>query len=78
MPPIGKLENVYCFKPVKTFCSDVRDCLGITLTCIFPVSNYYEELVPIEAKNAMSLMALWNAVFSGQRYIMHKREIEED
>lgn len=78
MPPTGKLENVYCFKPVKTFCSDVRDCLGITLTSIFPVSNYYEELEPIEAKNAMSLMALWNAVDSGQRYIMHKREIEED
>lgn len=78
LPSTGKLENVYAFKRVKEFCSEVRDSIGITLSFIFPVSNYYEELEPSDVKNAMSLMAVWNCVFDGQRYIMHKRQLEEE
>lgn len=77
LPENGKLENVYTYKSVKELCEKVRDSLGITLGCIFPVSNYYEELTPNDAKNAMSLMAIWNATVNGQSYMKNKRLSEE-
>ena len=73
LPENGKLENAYTYHSVKYLCEKVRDSLGITLSFIFPVSNYYEELKPNDAKNAMSLMAIWNAVVNGQRYMMNKK-----
>ncbi|XP_078330483.1 interferon-induced protein 44-like [Crassostrea virginica] len=74
LPPDGKLEDVYTCQRVKDFCSEVRDLLGITLSFIFPVSNYYEELEPSDVKNAMSLMVVWIVVANGHRYIMNKRQ----
>ena len=78
LPPKRKLENVYTCQRVEEVCLDVSHFLDITLSVIFPVSNYYEQLEPSVVENAMSLTALWNVVTSGQRYIMHKRRIKEN
>lgn len=67
--PEDEIKGVYKFQRVKEFSLEVGVFLDIPLTMIFPVSNYHEELEPNNAKNALSLMALWNAVASGDRYL---------
>lgn len=41
---------------------------------VHPVSNYSDEMIPDDAKNALSLMALWDIVETGKRHINQKAE----
>lgn len=44
------------------------------LQSVHPVSNYSDERIPVDAKNALSLMALWDIVETGERHIKQKAE----
>lgn len=47
----------------------MSEAFGVDLFHVIPVSNYFEEVTPNEAKNAMSLFNLWRVFKSGKEYI---------
>ncbi|XP_022309286.2 interferon-induced protein 44-like [Crassostrea virginica] len=72
--PNMDMENIFKYKCVKTICEDVARFLQMDLQSVHPVANYYEEIKPSAAKNALSLMALWDIFECGERYIQKKLE----
>ena len=68
------MENVFKYKCVKTICEEVSEFLEMEIQSVHPVSNYSDELIPDDAKNALSLMALWDIVETGERHINQKAE----
>lgn len=57
--PNDDMKNVYKYKCVRKYCEKVSEAFGINILHVIPVSNYFEEVTPNVAKNAMSLFTLW-------------------
>lgn len=67
--PNDDIKNAYKYPLVRKYCNDVSEAFGVDLFHVIPVSNYFEEVTPNEAKNAMSLFNLWRVFKSGKEYI---------
>lgn len=67
--PNDNMKNAYQYPCVRGYCEKVSEAFGIDLLHVIPVSNYYEEVAPNDAKNAMSLFNLWRVFNSGKQYI---------
>lgn len=63
------LENAYKYHRLREICDDVAKALMLNPNRVIPVSNYFEEMSPTDAKNAMSLFALWKVCSAGRDYI---------
>lgn len=71
--PNEDMECAYQYEGLKDICQRVSKTLDILKSHVIPVSNYTEdEGEASDAKNAMSLMALFRVVSSGQDYIKQK------
>lgn len=68
------MENVFRYKSVKEICDEVAEFLQIEISSVHPVSNYHEEITPSVAKNVLALMALWDIIDCGQKYIQQRYE----
>lgn len=68
------MESVFKYGCVKEVCRDVAVFLEMDIHSVHPVANYGDEREPSDAKNALSLMALWNMFESGERFIERKLE----
>lgn len=75
--PNDDMKNAYKYPNVRKYCNRVSEVFGVDLLHVIPVSNYFEEVTPNDAKNAMSLFNLWRVFKSGKEYIerrWHKKE----
>lgn len=63
------MKKAYSYHCVRTHCKEVSHEFNIDLLHVIPVSNYFEEVVPNDAKNAMSLFNFWRIFKSGKEYI---------
>lgn len=70
--PDEDLENASEYENVTKVCEQVSKVLKLEANHIIPVSNYFGEAVPNQAKNEMSLNALWRICISGRDYIQRK------
>lgn len=68
------MENAFNYKCVKDICQKVAGFLEIDMHSVHPVSNYYDENEPTVAKDALSLIALWDIFQCGKRNIEKKLE----
>lgn len=71
------MKNAYQYPTVRRYCETVSPAFGVDLLHIIPVSNYYEEVVPNDAKDAMSLFNMWRVVNSAKEYIERQRKCKE-
>lgn len=67
--PNFDMKKAYSYHCVRTHCKEVSHEFNIDLLHVIPVSNYFEEVVPNDAKNAMSLFNFWRIFKSGKEYI---------
>lgn len=63
------MENAYNYPCIRKICNFVSEALMLNPNRVIPVSNYFEEMSPTDAKNAMSLFALWKVCSAGRDYI---------
>lgn len=63
------IENAYKYPCIRPICDNVAKALMLDPNRVIPVSNYFEEMAPTNAKNAMSLFALWKVCSAGRDYI---------
>lgn len=75
--PNGDMINVYKYPCVRKFCDEVSVVFGVDLLHVIPVSNYFDEVAPNDAKNAMSLFNLWRVFNSTKEYI-ERRWLKEE
>lgn len=75
--PDDDIKNAYKYPIVRRYCESVSSAFGVDLLHIIPVSNYYEEVVPNDVKNAMSLFNLWRVVNSAKEYIERQHKCKE-
>lgn len=76
--PNSDMENAYKYNIVKKICQRVSEALDVDLFHVIPVSNYFDEGAPNDAKNAMSLYSLWRVFNSGREYIERKLKNKRD
>lgn len=76
--PNSDMENAYKYNIVKKICQKVSEALDVDLFHVIPVSNYFEEVAPNDAKSAMSLYCLWRVFNSGREYIERKMKNKGD
>lgn len=67
--PNSDMINAYKYPCVRKLCEEVSVVFGVDLLHVIPVSNYFDEVVPNDAKNAMSLFNLWRVFNSTKEYI---------
>lgn len=67
--PNSDMKNAYKYPSVHKYCDDVSVAFGVDLLHVIPVSNYFDEVAPNDAKNAMSLFNLWRVFISSKEYI---------
>lgn len=67
--PNDDMKNAYTYQCVRSYCKSVSGVFGVDLFHVIPVSNYFEEVAPNDAKNAMSLFNLWRVFNSSKEYI---------
>uniref|UniRef100_A0A8W8P034 Septin-type G domain-containing protein n=1 Tax=Magallana gigas TaxID=29159 RepID=A0A8W8P034_MAGGI len=67
--PNSDMINAYKYPCVRKFCEEVSVVFGVDLLHVIPVSNYFDEVAPNDAKNAMSLFNLWRVFNSTKEYI---------
>lgn len=75
--PNDDMRNAYKYPTVHVYCNDVAEAFGVDLLHVIPVSNYFEEVVPNDAKNAMFLFNLWRVFNSTKKYIERRWFKEE-
>lgn len=66
------MKNAYKYPCVYEHCKKVSVAFGVDLLHVIPVSNCFDEVVPNDAKNAMSLFNLWR-VFNSTKEYMERR-----
>lgn len=71
------MQNAYRYPRVYEYCKKVSEAFGVDLLHVIPVSNYFDEVVPNDAKNAMSLFNLWRVFISTKEYI-ERRWVKEE
>lgn len=74
--PNDDMKNAYKYRCVKKFCEKASEALDVDLLHVLPVSNYFEEVAPNDAKNAISLYNLWRVFNLGKEYIERHSETE--
>lgn len=67
--PNDDMKNAYKYPRVHKYCEQVSEAFGVDLLHVIPVSNYFDEVAPSDAKNAMSLYNLWRVFESTKEYI---------
>lgn len=67
--PNDDMKYAYTYPIVHKFCREVSEAFGVDLLHVIPVSNYFDEVLPNDAKNAMSLFNLWRVFISTKEYI---------
>lgn len=67
--PNDDMKHAYKYPCVRARCKLVSKAFGVDLLHVIPVSNYFEEVTPNDAKNAMSLFNLWRVFNSTKEYI---------
>lgn len=75
------MKNAYKYRCVRKVCEWASEALDVDLLHVLPVSNYFEEVAPNDAKNAISLFNLWRVFHLGKEYIERhsmKKETHED
>lgn len=75
--PNSDMKNAYRYPRVYEYCKKVSEAFGVDLLHVIPVSNYFDEVVPNDAKNAMSLFNLWRVFISTKEYI-ERRWLKEE
>lgn len=75
--PNSDMKNAYKYPHVHKYCEQVSMAFGVDLYHVIPVSNYFEEVAPNDAKNAMSLFSLWRVFESTKEYIERRWHKEE-
>lgn len=75
--PNSDMKNAYKYPKVHKYCEQVSEAFGVDLLHVIPVSNYFDEVVPNDAKNAMSLFNLWR-VFNSTREYIERRWVKEE
>lgn len=63
------MKNAYKYPRVHKYCEQVSEDFGVDLLHVIPVSNYFNEVAPNHAKNAISLYNLWRVFNSTKQYI---------
>lgn len=76
--PNSDMANAYKYNIVKKICKRVADALDVDLFHVIPVSNYFDEVAPNDAKSAMSLYCFWRVFNSGREYIERKSKNQRD
>lgn len=76
--PNSDMKNAYKYPCVRKLCKKVSEALDVDLLHVLPVSNYFEEVVPNDAKNAISLLNLWRVFNLGKEYIERQTESETE
>lgn len=79
--PNFDIKKAYSYHCVRTHCEKVSNEFNIDLLHVIPVSNYFEEVAPNDAKNAMSLFNFWRIFKSGKEYIerqWNKQDANDD
>lgn len=71
------MKNAYRYPRVYEYCKKVSEAFSVDLLHVIPVSNYFDEVVPNDAKNAMSLFNLWRVFISTKEYI-ERRWVKEE
>lgn len=71
------MKNAYKYPCVYEYCKKVSDAFGVDLLHVIPLSNYFDEVAPNDAKNAMSLFNLWRVFNSTKEYI-ERRWLNEE
>lgn len=67
--PNDDMENAFRYRCLTETCQKVSNVFDFDLHHVIPVSNYHGESFSSNAKNAMSLIALWRVCSSGKDYI---------
>lgn len=67
--PNEDMKNAYRYGCVRKLCERVAAVFDVDLYHVIPVSNYFVEVAPNDAKNAMSLLNLWRVFHSGRDFI---------
>lgn len=67
--PNSDMINAYTYPCVRKFCEEVSVVFGVDLLHVIPVSNFFDEVAPNDAKKAMSLFNLWRVFNSTKEYI---------
>lgn len=75
--PNDDMKYAYTYPLVHKYCKEVSKAFGVDLLHVIPVSNYFNEVLPNDAKNAMSLFNLWRVFNSTKEYI-ERRWIKEE
>lgn len=76
--PNSDIKDAYKYPCVRKFCKKASEALDVDLLHVLPVSNYFEAVVPNDAKNAMSLFNLWRVFNLGKEYIKRQTESETE
>ncbi|KAI4902000.1 hypothetical protein NFI96_003046 [Prochilodus magdalenae] len=63
------LQQIYRSRKIKEKMQDCSNKLGSPMKCIFPVSNYYEEIETNDTKDVLILTALLQIVKSAIDYV---------
>lgn len=63
------MKKAYRYRIVQKICKKVSVAFEVDLLHVIPVSNYFEEAAPNDAKNAMFLFNFWRIFSSGKEYI---------
>lgn len=66
--PNNDMKNAYKYRIVQKICKKVSVAFEVDLLHVIPVSNYFEEAAPNDAKNAMFLFNFWRVFSSGKEY----------
>lgn len=67
--PNNDMKNAYRYRILQKICKKVSVAFEVDLLHVIPVSNYFEEAAPNDAKNAMFLFNFWRIFSSGKEYI---------
>lgn len=70
------MAYAYQYRCVQDIRDKVVDALKIMPRQVIPVSNYFVETFSCEAKNAMSLWALWQVCKPAKDYFKLKTEMK--
>lgn len=72
--PNDDMRSAYKYGCIRKICEKISEILDIDLPHVIPVSNYFAEVAPTTAKNAMSLMNMWRVCNSSKEFILRKRK----
>ncbi|TRY84909.1 hypothetical protein DNTS_002027 [Danionella cerebrum] len=70
----NNIEKIYTSKKIKEKMEECSCTLGVPLTCIFPVKNYFEEDITNTNMDILILKALKQIVHFANDYVVDKKD----